>query len=82
MGNGIRDWLETPAVSTTSPSTATTPLANSNKSNWDGRCYRNLAEVRADLGRMIDEIYNREASGVGPKDAAVGLGQVINITKH
>ena len=27
---------------------------------WDGRRYRNIAEVRADLTRMIDEIYNRK----------------------
>lgn len=27
---------------------------------WDGRRYCNLSEVRSDLGRMIDEIYNRE----------------------
>jgi putative transposase len=27
---------------------------------WDGRRYQNLAEVRADLGRMIDQIYNHE----------------------
>ena len=27
---------------------------------WDGRRYRNVAEVRADLTRMIDEIYNRK----------------------
>lgn len=27
---------------------------------WDGRRYRNITEVRADLTRMIDEIYNRE----------------------
>ena len=27
---------------------------------WDGRRYRNITEVRADLSRMIDEIYNRK----------------------
>ena len=27
---------------------------------WDGRRYRDITEVRADLTRMIDEIYNRK----------------------
>jgi transposase InsO family protein len=27
---------------------------------WDGRRYQNLAEVRADLKRMLDEVYNRQ----------------------
>lgn len=27
---------------------------------WDGRRYQNLAEVRADLTRMLDEVYNHE----------------------
>jgi putative transposase len=27
---------------------------------WDGRRYQNLVEVRTDLKRMLDEVYNRE----------------------
>lgn len=27
---------------------------------WDGRRYQNLAEVRLDLKRMLDEVYNRQ----------------------
>jgi transposase InsO family protein len=27
---------------------------------WDGRRYRDLTEVRSDLGRMLDRVYNQE----------------------
>lgn len=27
---------------------------------WDGRRYRDIVEVRADLGRMLDQVYNQE----------------------
>ena len=27
---------------------------------WDGRRYRNLSDVRSDLRRMLEQVYNRE----------------------
>lgn len=55
-----RDTLPLRRVETAKHGLAHRFIGKLKQEQWDGRRYRNLAEVCSDLGRMLDQVYNQQ----------------------